>query len=131
MAEAGLDVPPRRVVTGRHTSETWRTIVADHLRGPETPTAIFTAQNFITVGAAHALHDLDLHWTIAQIGFDDVEMADVVQPGISVVPQQPRVLGRRAAEQLFRRIHGDRTESLHDIVASPVIPRGSGEIRPS
>jgi LacI family transcriptional regulator len=127
---AGITVPTHRIITGRHSSETWRTIVADHLRAPKPPTAIFTAQNFITVGATHALHDLGLQWEIAQIGFDDVEMGDVVQPGISVVPQQPRVLGRRAAEQLFRRIHGDRTDPIHDIVESPVIPRGSGEIRP-
>lgn len=130
MAEAGITVPTHRIVTGRHSSETWRTIVADHLRRPTPPTAIFTAQNFITVGAAHALHDLGLHWTVAHIGFDDIELADIIQPGISVVPQRPRELGHLAAEQLFRRIDGDRSEPIRDIIDSPVIARGSGEIRP-
>ena len=68
---------------------------------------------------------------IAHVGFDDIELADIVEPGISVVPQQPRELGRRAAEQLFRRIHGDRSEPIRDIIESPVIARGSGEIRPA
>jgi LacI family transcriptional regulator len=130
MSQAGFTVPTHRIITGRHSSETWRTIVADHLRRPNPPTAIFTAQNFITVGAAHALHDLDLHRRVAHIGFDDIELADIVEPGISVVPQQPRELGRRAAEQLFRRIHGDRSEPIRDIIESPVIVRGSGEIPP-
>jgi LacI family transcriptional regulator len=127
-ADAGITVPADRIVTGRHSSETWRTIVADELRRPSPPTAIFTAQNFITVGAAHALHDLERHRDIAQVGFDDVEMADVVEPGITVVPQQPRELGRRAAERLFRRIHGDRSAPISDIIASDIIARGSGEI---
>lgn len=130
MTAAGLVVPPHRVVTGRHTADAWRSIVADRLRDPQPPTAIFTAQNFITVGAAHALHDLGLHRTIAQVGFDDIELADIVEPAITVVPQRPRELGRRAAEQLFRRIHGDRTEPIRDIVESPIVERGSGEIPP-
>lgn len=130
MEAAGIDVPPHRIITGRHSSETWRTIVADHLGAPNPPTAIFTAQNFITVGATHALHDLGLHQRIAQVGFDDIELADIVEPAITVVPQQPRELGRRAAEQLFRRIGGERGEPIRDIVESPIIVRGSGEIRP-
>ncbi len=130
-AAAGITVPNHRIITGRHSSDTWRTIVADHLRRPNPPTAVFTAQNFITVGAAPALHDLDLRRTVAHIGVDDSELADIVDPGISVVPQQPRELGRRAAEQLFRRIDGDRSEPIRDIIESPVIARGSGEIRPT
>lgn len=129
-AEAGITVPTHRIVTGRHSSETWRTIVADHLRAPNPPTAIFTAQNFITVGAAHALHDLGLHRRIAQVGFDDIELADIIDPPITVVPQQPRLLGRRAAEQLFRRIDGDHGAFITDIVESDIIVRGSGEIPP-
>lgn len=132
MRAAGIDVPAHRIVTGTHPSETWRTVVADHLRQPHPPTAIFTAQNFITVGAVHALHDLGLHHRIAQVGFDDIELADLVEPGVTVVPQQPWELGRRAATRLFDLIGRDRTgdhlDHLHDVLASPIIPRGSGEI---
>jgi LacI family transcriptional regulator len=130
MTAAGHRPPARRIITGRHSSETWRTVIADHLRRPAPPTAIFTAQNFITVGAAHALHDLGQHHTVAHIGFDDIELGDIVDPPISVVPQQPLELGRRAAERIFRRIDGDRGAPTRDILTSPVIARGSGEIRP-
>ncbi len=131
MGEAGLRPPAHRIITGRHSSETWRTVIGDHLRMPAPPTAIFTAQNFITVGAAHALHDLELHHRIAQLGFDDIELGDIVDPPISVVPQEPLELGRRAAERLFSRIDGDRRPPTRDILARAVIARGSGEIRPT
>lgn len=131
MTAAGITVPTHRIVTGRHTAETWRTIVTDHLSAPNPPTALFTAQNFITVGATHALHDLGLHQRIAQIGFDDIELADIVDPAVTVVPQHPRELGRRAAERLFLRIHGDRSEPVRDILPTPIVARGSGEIPPS
>ena len=75
-------------------------------------------------------HKLELHSTIAQVGFDDIALADVVQPGISVVPQHPLDLGRRAAKLLFTRIAGSIGPPVRDIVAASMIARGSGEIPP-
>jgi LacI family transcriptional regulator len=130
MSMAGLEILDRRIVHGRHTSEVWRRIIRDLLSETDRPTAVFSAQNIITVGATQALHDLALHETIAHIGFDDIELADVVQPGISVVPQHPRDLGRRAAERLFARIEGLDEPPIQQVIGASVIERGSGEIPP-
>lgn len=130
MSEAGLGVGERRIVQGRHTSDEWRRMIRDYLADTDRPTALFSAQNIITVGATHALHDLELHETVAQIGFDDIELADVVEPGISVVPQHPRDLGRRAAERLFARIEGLTDPPTQQVIGATVIERGSGEIPP-
>jgi DNA-binding LacI/PurR family transcriptional regulator len=111
-------------------SEVWRSIIRDYLVETDRPTALFTAQNFITVGATQALHDLELHETIAHVGFDDIELADVVRPGISVVPQHPRDLGRRAAERLFARIEGLDEPPTQQVICTAVVERGSGEIPP-
>jgi LacI family transcriptional regulator, galactose operon repressor len=59
-----------------------------------------------------------------------VELADVIEPGISVVPQLPLVLGRRAAVRLFDRIAGLDEPPHRDLIASSIIERGSGEIVP-
>jgi LacI family transcriptional regulator len=131
MSQAGLEVDERRIVHGTHTSEVWRRIICDYLGEANPPTALFSAQNIITVGATHALHDLGLHDTIAHIGFDDIELADVVQPGISVVPQHPWDLGRRAAERLFARIDGLDEPPTQQVIAAEIIERGSGEIPPN
>lgn len=130
MSEAGLGVGADRVVTGTRTSDEWRKIIFESLNNRQLPTALFTAQNFITVGAAHALHDLELRDTIAHIGFDDIELADIVHPGISVVPQQPWDLGRRAAELLFGRIDGDGHPPTKVVLDCLVVSRGSGELPP-
>jgi len=130
MRAAGIDVPVHRIVTGAHPPDAWRGIMTDYLRRPDPPTAIFTAQNFVTLGAARALHELSLQHRIAQIGFDDVELADLVEPGISVVPQQPFVLGGRAAELLFERIGGADHPAVREIVRCNVVARGSGELPP-
>ena len=90
---------------------------------------MFTAQNFVTIGATQALHD-PLHEEIALVGFDEIELSDIIRPGISVVPQYPLDVGRRAAEMLFARVGGLRGPASRQILTSAVVARGSGEIRP-
>lgn len=131
MAGAGLDVPEHRVLTGLRTPDEWQAITSTYLSSGPRPTALFTAQNFITLGALEALHALGLRGEIAQIGFDDVELGAVVTPGVSVVPQYPLELGRRAAELLFKRLDGVAAEPVREVLESYVLERGSGEIRPS
>ena len=104
--------------------------VIELLSQPKPPTALFTGQNLITIGAFRALRHLRLHNKIALIGFDDILLADLLEPGITVIAQDPSAIGRTAAEVLFRRLDGDRSPSEHHIVLTRMITRGSGEIRP-
>lgn len=97
---------------------------------PEPPTAFFTAQNLLTIGGVRALRRAGRQHEIALIGFDDVSLADAVEPPVSVVAQDPQALGRRAADQLFRRLDGDTAPAVHLVIPVALIPRGSGEILP-
>jgi LacI family transcriptional regulator len=94
------------------------------------PTAILTGQNLITIGACRALRKLGLQHKVALIGFDDIALADLLEPGVTVIAQDPAVMGRTAAELLFRRLDGDRSPTEHHVVRTRMIARGSGEIRP-
>ena len=98
------------------------------LRGPDPPTAILTGQSRITVGAIRALRRLDRHWSVALIGFDDFPLADLLEPPITVVAQDPARLGRTAASALFERIEGHRGPARQIRIPTTLIPRGSGEI---
>jgi len=102
----------------------------DLLRRDPAPTAIFAAQNLLATGAYRALRRLNLHRKVALIGFDEIPYADLVEPGITVMAQDPVAMGRAAAHLLFRRIDGDRSPSVHEVIPTRLIARGSGEIRP-
>jgi len=99
------------------------------LLGADPPTAVFTSQNLITVDAVRALHDLGLAHSVALVGFDDVVLGDVVEPGLTVLAQDPVGLGRTAAELLFARVDGDDGPSRQVVQAPTLIPRGSGELK--
>ena len=131
MASAGIDVPDNRIVTGRYSPERWEVLVGECLDAGPRPTAVFSAQNIASVGAVRALHARGLQDVIAQVGFDDLELARAVQPALTVVPQFPRELGRQAAELLFARIDGEDGPPVQAIAATSIVVRGSGEIAPT
>jgi LacI family transcriptional regulator len=104
--------------------------VEEMLALPDPPTAVFTGQNLLTIGGVHALRNAGLQRRVALIGFDDVSLADMVDPAISVVAQDSQALGRVAAELLFRRLDGQDGEAVHEVIPVSLIARGSGEIAP-
>ncbi|MFE8949468.1 LacI family DNA-binding transcriptional regulator [Streptomyces sp. NPDC007856] len=95
---------------------------------PDPPTALFTSQNFVTVGAVRALRAMERQDTTAQVGFDDFPLADILSPGITVIAQDVEQVGRTAAEMLFRRLDGDESPTRTVTVPTRLIERGSGEI---
>ena len=98
------------------------------LRAAEPPTAIFAAQNPATIGAVRALRRLGRQRSVALVGFDDFPLADLLDPAVTVVAQDPARMGRTAAEALFERIDGYDGPVREIRIPTTLIPRGSGEL---
>ena len=97
---------------------------------PDAPTAIFTAQNLLTIGARMALQHMQAERIIAHVGFDDIPLAELLDPGITVIAQDPPALGELAAQLLLHRM-GDPHGSPEVVeVPTNMLIRGSGEIPP-
>lgn len=94
------------------------------------PTALFTAQNLITVGALRALQQRGLQRRVALMGFDDFLLADLLDPPVSVVAQNPAAMGQAAAEQLFARLEDSTLPPRQIVIPISLLARGSGEITP-
>ena len=71
------------------------------------PTALFASQNLVTIGAIRALRQLGKHHEIALVGFDDFMLADLLEPAVSVIAQDPGRMGGVAAQTLFDRLGGE------------------------
>jgi LacI family transcriptional regulator len=97
---------------------------------PDPPTALFASQNIVGVGAIRALHELGLQHEVALIGFDDLLLADMLEPAITVMAQNPTEIGTLAAQRAFARLDGDQSAVETIIVPTTLIIRGSGEIPP-
>nr|WP_257788681.1 substrate-binding domain-containing protein [Frondihabitans sp. 762G35] len=130
MGQGGVPLNEIVVVEDLHDEEVAQAAVEAVLRLPEPPTALFTSQNLVTVGAIRALRRLGLQHEIALVGFDDVLMADLLEPAVTVISQDPHRIGELATERLFARLAGDRSAPQTLVVPTRLIARGSGEIPP-
>lgn len=104
LVDAGIRPDPELLIDGIDDEAQSRAAVRALLALPEPPTAIFTSRNEITVGAVRALQELDMQHRIAVLGFDDFEQADLLDPPVSVVAQDPIASGRLAARRALARL---------------------------
>ena len=91
----------------------------------DAPTALFGGNNRLTIGALRAARRDDRR--VAVVGFDDFELADMLDPPVTVVSQDVPALGRTAAELVFRRLDEDRLPAHQVMLGTALIVRGSGE----
>lgn len=127
-AAVGCLLDPALAVQGLRTAEAADAAVSGLLSRPDPPTALFTSQNLVTIGAVQALHRTGSHHRVAVVGFDDIPLAQVLDPGVTVLAQQASEIGKLAAELLFGRMAGDTAPPRAHVVPCRLIPRGSGEI---
>ncbi|TQS41181.1 LacI family DNA-binding transcriptional regulator [Cryptosporangium phraense] len=130
LAGAGIRPDPGHVVEDRHTEDAAERAVHRLLDGQAPPTALFTAQNLVTIGAIRALRARGRQRSVALVGFDDFPLADLLEPGVTVVAQDPSAMGALAASLIFRRLDGEVWPPVVHTIPTRLIPRGSGEIRP-
>jgi len=70
------------------------------------PTAIFSSNNLMTLGALIALKRLgkNVPKDVAIVGFDDLEWAEVLDPPLTAVSQPTYTIGATAAQLLIQRL---------------------------
>jgi LacI family transcriptional regulator len=103
MQDAGLETSASFACTSR---ETTLRIVREALASKHPPTAIFTSNALTTRYVLQATGELGVSVPedVAIVAFDDFELAEVLQPTLTVVRQPAQQMGRVAAEILFAHI---------------------------
>lgn len=132
MRQAGLEPLP---VIACPTLEQTSANVREALLGPDAPTAIFTANGLTTRYVFKALRDLGIRIPkeLALVAFDDFELAELLEPQLSVIRQPALELGSTAARLLFERMadghHGNQGTRL--VLPVEWFPRRSCGCHPS
>ena len=125
LADAGIDIAERLVRIGLPHEQEAEQAAVELLTAPDPPTAFFALNNRMTLGVLRAMRRTGE--SVALVGFDDFELADLLHPAVTVVAQDPSALGERAAQLLFDRIHGDTRPAERVTLPTELIVRGSGE----
>ena len=120
---AGIESDERLIRRDVHSAQSAEQATRDLMGSRPAPTAIFTAQNLLTVGARVALRAIGAERIVAHVGFDDIPLASLLDA------QDPPALGTLAAQLLLHRIRDPRGAPETVQVPTRLIARGSGEIQ--
>ena len=89
--------------------------------------AIFAANDRMAIGALRALkrRGVRVPEDVEIVGFDDIELARLVEPPLTTVAQPAFELGRRSAELLLRLIAGERPRRRTVVLEPTFVVRGT------
>jgi LacI family transcriptional regulator len=111
MREHRLTVNPGWIQSGEFNELGGYSAMRAVLAGGRYPSAVFAANDLMAIGAMAAIREAGLSTPddIAVIGFDNIQSANLVVPGLTTISQPQRQMGQRAAEMLFERLNGSVT----------------------
>ena len=110
LEKAGLNYDEALVAEGAYSVDSGYVAMKEILlRCKNMPTAVFTANDHMAIGAIKALKEkgIKLPTQIEVIGYDDIEFAKYVSPSLSTVRVDQYAMGKLAATMLIDLIEGD------------------------
>ncbi|MFE0455182.1 LacI family DNA-binding transcriptional regulator [Streptomyces sp. NPDC058914] len=121
------DIPyDRSLVANAHDQQGAEAATSKLLDLAEPPTALYAGNNIMALGIVAQLAR-SKRKDVAVVAFDDVSLAEALEPALTVVAQDPEEIGRAAASTALARLDGDRTRARTITVPTRLIVRGSGE----
>lgn len=117
LKRAGLKENPAYMVQGRFSFESGVAAARQLLALRQRPTAIFAADDDMATGAIWAASEagIAVPGEISICGFDDTTIAKQVWPPLTTIHQPVREMGRRATEELLRRVHGKGEATMVEV----------------
>lgn len=122
----GVPVAPECVRVGDFRRESGARAMRELLNLDEPPTAVFAANNLMTLGALQTLHGAGVRIPdeVSLAGFDDVPWFELLAPPLTAISQPVSELGAAAARMLPRMVEGkEKPSSL--ILEAELVVRGS------
>jgi DNA-binding LacI/PurR family transcriptional regulator len=124
---AGRAIRPELVHYGDFREEGGYNGMKALLALPRRPTAVFVANNLMTLGAFRALHEarVAIPGELALVGFDDMPWATSLNPPLTAVSQPSQDIGSSAADLLLDRIARPDRANRHLILETTLVVRAS------
>jgi LacI family transcriptional regulator len=127
LADAGQPVRPEHVRVSDFRVEGGYTSMAGLLDEQIPPTAVFCANNLMSIGALRLLRDraVPIPDEVSLVGFDDVDLSELLNPPLTVIDRPTFALGSSAAELLRSRLATPDREQQHLTLPVELVVRGS------
>jgi LacI family transcriptional regulator len=128
--EYGIPYDKSNIYYGDFTKECAYKQTNDVLNRPKRPTAIVANNNMLTLGCLKAIFErgLKIPDDIAFVGYDKIELLDIIQSNISIVEKQEYEYGQNAMQLLLKRIANPAMTQQKIIMSASLVKRGSEKL---
>jgi len=129
MEKCQLPIKEGYIVDGGYFSyEGGRVAMMKLLSLSEMPTAVFVSGDEMAFGAIKAIKEAGLRVPedISVIGFDDISLADHVEPPLTTIRQDKRLIGQQSAVLLLDEINGVSKDHHTKVIPVRLVKRRSG-----
>ncbi|GLY05424.1 LacI family transcriptional regulator [Actinoplanes sp. NBRC 101535] len=125
--EAGIALDEADVVAGDFYLDSGFAAMNRLLARDPRPTAVFAAGDEMAIGALRALHAAGLRAPddVALVGFDDIEIAALIPPGLTTITQDKTGIGTAAAEAIMSMLSGDAPTPGPTTLPTTLVVRGT------
>lgn len=126
MHDHGLQLRPPMLIETHYSVDHGRLAARQLFALDEMPTAIICGNDVQAAGALKAAHQAGLRvpQELSIVGFDDIELAEAVEPGLTTVHVPHRRMGREAARLIMRMVRNKQPgESIR--IATSIVERSS------
>ncbi len=127
LQEAGIDYDASLVRYGNFTTQSGAKAMYELLDRSPLPTAVFVASDTVALGALQALRQRGMRVPddMAVIGFDDIPLAEFIDPPLSTIHLPAYGLGWGAADLLIRLISNELVENPEVFLETELVVRES------
>ena len=118
LGAAGIPLDPSLVVVATADPGGGSTGMTRLLELEQRPSAVFTVNNLVALGAIEAVRaaGLDVPREVALVCFDDIEYASRLYPFLTAMEQPAQMFGTLGTQLLLDRIEGRGPERRHEVV---------------
>lgn len=111
LLERGIEPDHRWILLGEYTNAFGAQAAEVLLTQPKPPTAIFAASDILAIGILQAARRLGVRIPedLSLVGFDDIPLAEFLQPPLTTVRQPIEDLGRTAVSVLLASLRKEQT----------------------
>ncbi|MFN7087144.1 MAG: substrate-binding domain-containing protein [Burkholderiales bacterium] len=123
IAARGCRLPAARIVEKPFTLSAGREGLREVMAGPAPPTAVICGNDVLAIGAMAECNaqGIAIPQRLSVTGFDDMEIASLMTPGLTTVHFPTAELGADAAHHLLSRLAGKRVEPCSELPVELVV----------
>ena len=128
--EYGIPYDKNNIFYGDFSKECAFKQTTDVLKRSKRPTAIVANNNMLTLGCLNALfhNNIRIPDDMAFVGYDKIELLDILQSNITIVEKQEYEYGQNAIQLLLKRIANPSMTQQKIIMSATLVKRGSEKL---